>query len=616
MPPPLNRLALILVPFIVAGAGNEDIFSDRIAPVLARHCTACHAGDAPQGDLTVEDLDGLLRGGKHGPAIRPGASSQSLLIQYLRGERMPKMPLGGELPEEEIRLVASALDAMEPLKGAVNLGEDDRGWPYSRPVRARPPDGLENGWVRNPIDSFVLAKLSTQGLSPARPADRRTLIRRIHFDLTGLPPTPEEVSEFLEDAAPRAYERMIERVLAKPAYGERWGRHWLDLVRYAESDGFAVDRERPNAWRYRDYVIRAFNQDKPYDVFVKEQLAGDELEKGADPSGSDRTVALGFLRMGPWEIDAISMQKLRQDFLNELTGVTSSVFLGLTVGCAQCHDHKYDPVSQRDFYRLQAFFAATRVDNVLAPFSAEEGFRAMKRKMRHYEDRLDDGNRVLEEIQERLVARFVELEGIQGDDDERLEAFRKELKVQNQFFLKLDGPIFSEPVWFEWLRAKDERNRVAELFERHRPVAAAVSDLVPPHVPEVAPTYVRAAGEFDSPTEEVEPGFPERFEGVSEAADVAYKGGSSGRRFTLAEWIANPEKPAHRAGHGQPDLAAPLRPRNSAHSQRFRQERRAPDAPCSARLAGNGVRRKRVEREADAPAHARFRHVHAVDGAP
>ena len=280
------------------------------------------------------------------------------------------------------------------------------------------------------------------------------------------------------------------------------------MARYAESDGFALDRERPTAWRYRDYVIRSCNHDKPYDLFVKEQIAGDELE-GSSPDGSgDRRVALGFLRMEHWEQDAISMKKLRQDFLNELTAVSGSALLGLTVGCAQCHDHKYDPIPQRGSFRLQAFFAATQVEDVQVPHSAEEGGRTMKLAMRRYEDLLDEAKGSLAEIQHRLVARFVEMEDIQGDDDERLEAFKRELNVKNEFFRKRDGTIFREPVWSEWLQAKDERDRLEELHERHRPVAAAVSDLIPPHISEVAPTFVMAGGEFDSPAEKVEPSFP------------------------------------------------------------------------------------------------------------
>ena len=557
----LYMMALATAPLLAAAGENGRIFTERIAPVLARNCASCHGGSQPAGDLAVDSLENLLRGGKHGPAIQPGAASDSLLVAHLTGEQTPKMPLGGEIPETDLEQIASALDAMDPPEGDANAGPPDSEWLFSPPRKSKPPAVSNSSWMRTPIDAFVLSKLEAEGLSPAAPADRLALIRRLQFDLTGLPPTPEEVSVFLNDAEPGAYGRLVERLLASPDYGERWGRHWLDLARYAESDGFAIDRERPTAWRYRDYVIRSFNQDKPYDLFVKEQIAGDELE-GDSPEGSaDRKVALGFLRMGPWEQDAISRKKLRQDFLNELTAVTGSSLLALTVGCAQCHDHKYDPIPQRDFYRLQAFFAATRAEDVQVPYSAEEGGRTMKLAMRRYEDLLDEAKGSMAEIQERLVDRFVELEEIEEGGDERLKAFKRELNVKNEFFRKRDGAIFREPVWHEWLQAKDERDRLEELHQRHRPVAAAVSDLVPPDVPEVAATFVMAGGEFDSPIDKVEPGFLECVERSADAAEIGFKAGSSGRRFALAEWIASPENPLtsrvmvnriwqHHFGHG------------------------------------------------------------------
>ena len=212
--------------------------------------------------------------------------------------------------------------------------------------------------------------------------------------------------DFENNTAPDAYEKVIDKLLADSRYGERWARHWLDLARFAESDGFAIDGERPTAWRYRDYVIRSFNQDKPYDRFVEEQLAGDEMPAGGAGGGaarSDRLVALGFLRMGTWEADANFKTQLRQDVLNELTGTVGQVFLGFTVGCARCHDHKYDPIPQKDFYRLQAFFAPMKVDNREAPFSdVEGGSKAMRDKLRTYEDKSDEADESLRKMEADL----------------------------------------------------------------------------------------------------------------------------------------------------------------------------------------------------------------------
>src|SRR5262245_27961320 len=226
-------------------------------------------------------------------------------------------------------------------------------WAWKAPVRPAVPAVRDAGWVRNPIDAFVLVRLEAEGLAPAPPATREQLLRRVTFDLTGLPPTPEEIDAFLADTAPGAYERVVERLLASPHYGERWGRHWLDLARFAESNGYEHDEVRPGAWRYRDYVIRALNGDRPYDRFVREQLAGDELY----PDDPDALAATGFNLLGPDMTDSADQARRRQNTLDDMTDSAGLAFLGLTVGCARCHDHKFEPIPQRDFYRLQAFFA-------------------------------------------------------------------------------------------------------------------------------------------------------------------------------------------------------------------------------------------------------------------
>ena len=226
-------------------------------------------------------------------------------------------------------------------------------WAWKPPVRPDVPRVRAAAWARNPIDAFILAKLEAAGLKPAAPARREQLLRRVTFDLTGLPPTPAEIDAFLADGTADAYERVVDRLLASPHYGERWGRHWLDLARYAESNGYEHDEARPEAWRYRDYVLRAFNADKPYDRFVREQLAGDELA----PDDPDALTATGFNLLGPDMTDASSQAARRQNTLDDMTDTAGLVFLGLTVGCARCHDHKFEPIPQSDYYRLQAFFA-------------------------------------------------------------------------------------------------------------------------------------------------------------------------------------------------------------------------------------------------------------------
>src|SRR5215831_12844367 len=234
-----------------------------------------------------------------------------------------------------------------------------RWWAFQKVVKPPVPTPTAKDWVKNDIDAFVLAKLEEKHLKPSPPADKVTLLRRATLDLTGLLPTPEETQAFISDSSTDAYAKVIDRLLASPRYGERWARHWLDLARYADSEGFKSDETRPNIWRYRDYVIDSFNQDKPYDRFMKEQIAGDELY----PNDSAALIATGFNRHFPDESNARNLMQRRQELLNDITDTVSATFLGMTYGCARCHDHKFDPILHKDYYRLQAFFANTRIED-------------------------------------------------------------------------------------------------------------------------------------------------------------------------------------------------------------------------------------------------------------
>ncbi|HEY3789384.1 MAG TPA: PSD1 and planctomycete cytochrome C domain-containing protein, partial [Urbifossiella sp.] len=330
---------------------NVD-FSRDIQPILAKHCLACHGPEKQKGGLRLDRKADALAGGDSGAAIVPANPESSALIQRVASndpaERMP--PKGAALSAEEIATLQAWIGqgAKWPEEGAAS-GTDH--WSF-QPV-ARPALPLPG--ISNPIDAFIQAKLAAAGLKPNPEADRRTLIRRLKFDLLGLPPTPEEVEAFENDQSKSAYEKLVERYLASPRFGERWARHWLDVVRFAESHGFEMNHERPNAWPYRDFVIKSFNDDKPYDQFVKEQLAGDVL--GADE-------ATGFIVGGTWDEvkspDPGLTAQQRADELHDMVGTAASAFLGLTVGCARCHNHKFDPISQVDYYRLKAVFAGVR----------------------------------------------------------------------------------------------------------------------------------------------------------------------------------------------------------------------------------------------------------------
>ena len=357
-------LSLLLIGPALAGgdeapssADGVRFFETQVQPILRAHCLTCHGGEKVRGGLRLTGRAALLKGGERGPAVSLDRPEESLLLQAVN-HRDLKMPPTGKLTPGQIdtlgRWVKMGVPWSEAARaGAPAVDERARGfWSFRPVVRPPIPAVKATGWVRTPVDAFVLARLEAAGLQLAPPAAKTSLLRRITYDLTGLPPTPAEVEAFLADTAPDAYERVVDRLLASPHYGEKWGRHWLDLVRYAETNGYEFDAVKPNAWRFRDYIINSFNDDKPYDRFVKEQLAGDEVE----PVTPEGLIATGYYRLGPWDGGAPDRLQATYDELDDVVATTGQVFLGLTVNCARCHDHKIDPFPQKDYYRLLAFF--------------------------------------------------------------------------------------------------------------------------------------------------------------------------------------------------------------------------------------------------------------------
>ncbi|QOV89464.1 PSD1 and planctomycete cytochrome C domain-containing protein [Humisphaera borealis] len=337
-------------------ADIDPAFDKSVQPVLAAHCVECHGGAKKKSGLDLTSRAKVLEGASSGPVVVAGAASQSLLVQLLDAKSDPHMPPKKQLAADDIATIAqwiNGLKATAPPAAPTTLPSQNH-WSFQPMKRVDPPATKDKAWARNSIDAFVLAELEARGLKPSPTADRVTLIRRATFDLTGLPPTPQEVRAFVADDSADAYEKLIDRLLASPRYGERWARHWLDLARYADSSGFHNDLDRPNAWRYRDYVIASFNADKPYGRFIAEQLAGDEVA----PGDAGALAATGFCRNGPSNEDNMGQEaeKHRLDELDDLISTSSAVFLGLTIGCARCHDHKYDPIPQTDYYRLLAVF--------------------------------------------------------------------------------------------------------------------------------------------------------------------------------------------------------------------------------------------------------------------
>lgn len=348
-----------------ASTGN-DLFETQVRPLLAQRCLNCHSGASARGGLALDSKAGWQKGGASGPALIPGDPEKSLLIKAIRhAPGVPAMPPGGKLSEAEIAALAHWVQrgAPDPRDGKKSDTQADRTarWALQPLTHPTPPKVKDASWVRTPIDRFVLAKLEAKGLHPSPEADLRTLLRRVTYDLTGLPPTPAEVQAFLSDRSPQAYEKLVDRLLASPRYGERWGRHWLDVVHYGDTHGYDKDKRRDNAWPYRDYVIAAFNSDKPYTRFVQEQIAGDVLF----PNEEEGVIATGFLAAGPWDFvgnvelreGTVEKEKTRLLDRDDVVASTITTFDSMTVGCARCHDHKFDPITQKDYYRLQAVFA-------------------------------------------------------------------------------------------------------------------------------------------------------------------------------------------------------------------------------------------------------------------
>ncbi len=361
----------IVILIIALMARTSDVVADDLSQsvtrILENRCLSCHSPNDKKGGLSLSSHKELLVGGESGPVVVPGKPAESLLLDFISGEK-PEMPKKGPpLTAKEVAAIREWIAAGATLPADLLLHDrslaDTNWWslkPLARP--AMPPLRNPQSTVRNPIDAFIVAKLAEHGLTQSPAANSRTLIRRLNFDLIGLPPTPEEVEAFVADSDVGAYEKLVDRLLASPHYGERWARHWLDVVHFGETHGYDKDKPRPNAWPYRDYVIRALNSDKPYGRFVEEQLAGDVLYPGT----ADGVEALGFIAAGPWDFighaelpeTKIDGQVARHLDRDDMVQNTTSTFLSLTVGCAQCHNHKFDPVTQREYYQFQAVFAA------------------------------------------------------------------------------------------------------------------------------------------------------------------------------------------------------------------------------------------------------------------
>ena len=551
---------LLSAVYTLNGADRKISFSDDIRPIFQSSCWKCHGSGTQLGKLDLSSRDSALR------VLTPGDPEKSRLYRLVAGLEKPAMPMGGTLTPQQLDTIRLWIN-----QGAV-WESTGKYWAFEKPVAARGKS----------IDELVKRALDERGLTPAPEADRRTLLRRAYLDLIGLPPTPAEADEFLNDRKPDAWARLIDKLLASPHYGERWGRHWLDVARYADSNGFEHDFDRPNAWRYRDYVIRAFNEDKPYDVFLREQIAGDELPNVTQ----DSLIATGFLRnyakVGFREKDN---PENRFDYLDDMLGTIGRGVLGLTVQCARCHDHKFDPISQRDYYRMQAsLFGYVEVDH---PLTSRETADAYEKKKAEIDARVNAVRQSLRELErpyrdQLLPAKYKRFpqnvqDAIATPEDKRTPG---QVLLASQVIRTVSvSPAEIDRIMKpQDLAQKETLNEEIARIEKERPepipVAMGITDgdyRFTPDGPgdepapgkgvkqaaiegsflhtgpgryQTPPSYLLVRGDPNSKGPEMQPGFLSVITYGNPPTELPpASGNTAGRRRALAEWLVSQENP-------------------------------------------------------------------------
>ena len=553
-----QRWSLVLLLAAWSAQAAVD-YSRDIAPVFRKHCIGCHGAAQQMNGLRLDRAGDALRGGYSGQAIRPKDADGSRLYQLITtgsknaaGKALVMPPAGPRLTEAETVLIRAWIEegATGPAEAIAPKPSPSRHWSF-QPLRRPPVPLVRNAaWVRNPIDAFVLARLEKKAVKPSPEASKTALVRRVYLDLIGLPPTPEETRQFVEDNRPDAYARLVDRLLESPHYGEKWARQWLDLARYSDSEGGIQDYARPFAWRYREWVIDALNRDMPFDQFTIEQVAGDLLPQAK----VEQKLAAGFHRQTVTSREGgVDLEKLRFDQVVDRTSTIGTVWLGLTVGCAQCHDHKYDPITQKDFYSLFAFFDNTQETEIDAPLQGEIG--TYRRTLAEYREKrknlLCEYN--VEPLQERWewemrwtaanpgkrtawdVAYGILIRVL--DRAERVlakpadERTRKERDALTDHFVKFYGSAVGSKR-YEQVGFKELDKQLAALTAKYPPLSQVmtVEEDPAPH-----PTHVRLRGDFRQPGIEVTPSTPGFLPGLP--------AGSRPDRLALARWLVSPENP-------------------------------------------------------------------------
>lgn len=538
-------------------AEQMHFFETEVRPLLAENCFSCHGADETKGGLRLDSKAALMQGGESGAAVVAGKPKESLLIEAIRYESL-EMPPEGKLADEKIKILTRWVEMGAPFPGSdegpapresrERFSQEDRAWWAVQPVvkPTLPALTLESSdqadlWMKNPIDALIAAKMKSQGLSPAPDADRISLLRRVAFDLTGLPPSFEQIRAFVLDESPLAYERAIDEMLESPRYGERWASHWLDLVRYADSDGYRIDGYRPHSWQYRDYVINAFNNDKPYDRFVQEQLAGDELF----PDDPQAHIATGYLRHWIYEYNNRDVKTQWSTILNDVTDTTSDVFLGLGLQCAKCHDHKFDPLLQKDYFRLRAFFE---------PIISRDRIVASRDEQESYHSQLEEWEAATAELREQIEA--IESKVRDRARDDAISKFPPDIQdiltkpetdrspYENQLYELAYRQIDYEYARLDSKLKGDVKEKAIALrkalraFEEKKPKPLSVAMTIEDVGAEAPPTFIPKKAKRP-----IVPGLPTLIDKSDlEIATVAGRP-TTQRRSALAKWLTDPKNP-------------------------------------------------------------------------
>jgi hypothetical protein len=519
-------------------------FDKEVRPILQQHCVKCHGGEKKiRGNLRLTAREHVLKGGDLGPAFSPDKPEESTLLRAINWRDGLEMPPKGKVPAKDIATLTKWVKMGLPwtpgkdevvkdeAKGGGVTEESKNYWCYKPVHRSEVPPVNHREWVRNAIDAFLLARMEAKGLTPAGPAKRDALVRRAYYDLTGLPPAPEQVDAFVNDCSPGAWEKLIDQLLDSPRYGEKWGRHWLDVVRYAETNGYERDGPKPHAWRFRDYVIRSFNDDKPFDQFVREQLAGDEMP-GYHP---DAVIATGYYRLGLWDDEPADPLQARFDELDDFVTTTGQGFLGMSLNCARCHEHKRDPIPQADYYRLLAFFAdVPRYDNnvdtrsavALTDITPPSRRSTYEEELKKREMRKVELSAALARIENEAIRTMPAEDQRAAEGPDRAQVIRR----MRAFLSAEQGREYSA------LRREFESlKRVPEPTGRELALSVNHALARPPD------SFVMVRGSPHNPGAKVEPGFPTVLGFPAPKLDQAAK--SSGRRTALADWIVSENNP-------------------------------------------------------------------------